>query len=405
MWFRRTRREAYGFPPEPKTTGQKVCIGLVLLLMVSGAAALILSCCPTRRRIPRVPPLPSAPPAVSMPGKVRVLLVRGTKATAACPDGGTWHAGPPGQNPVLASGKGPWDVGLGDGRVMLGGEPLGPQAFLYPNDGRFSLNGTTYRGRLTASVSGDALTFYNELPPGQYLRSVVGSEMYAGWPLDAQMAQAVAARTYMLYTQRDKGYLSLIDMAYKGVEAESRYPDLAVELTRGIVITYNGRLFPAYFHSTCGGHTVAVDKVFDDLLIAPLSGVPCEWCRQSPAYEWQVQLPAAQIARALADRGVQRVRSLVPLGTEPEGYAREILVNGTLQMDANAFRLAVGGNKLKSTRFSVTARGDDFVFEGRGYGHGVGLCQWGAWGLAREGHDWQHILTYYYPGVDIEQAD
>lgn len=405
MWFRRKRKESLSFPAERKTAGQKVCIGLVVLVMVGGAAALLLSCCFTRQRIPEVPPLPSAPPTVTMPQTVRILLLSGTEATVACPDGGTWHAGPPEQSPVLTSGEGPWEIALDGDQVVLDDEPVGPRAVLYPNDSRFSLNGRTYRGRLAARASEESLTIHNELPPEQYLRSVVGSEMYAGWPLDAQMAQAVAARSYMLYTQRDKGYLNLVDMAYKGIEAESRYPDLAVELTQGIVITYGGRLFPVYFHSTCGGHTAAVNKVFNDELIAPLAGVPCDWCRQSPAYEWEVRFSAAEIAEALADWGVQQVRSLVPLGTEPEGYAGEILVNGDLKMDANAFRLAVGGGKLKSTRFQVTARGDDFVFEGRGYGHGVGLCQWGAWGLAREGRDWQYILKYYYPGVAIEQAD
>lgn len=404
MRFWRLRRQGSPCPVGPRTAGQRVCIGLALLVMLGGAVALILSCYPGRPSVPTVPPLPPAPPAVSMPAQVKVLLAQ-AEATVSCAGGGTWHAGAPEGNPVLTSGSGPWEVRAEGGEVLLNGERLGARAVLYPNRERFSLNGRVYRGQLAAVAGDGGLRLFNELSPELYLRSVVGSELYAGWPLDVHMAQAVAARAYLLYTQQSKGYLTLLDLAYRGVEAESRNPDLGVELTQGVIITYNGRPFPVYFHSTCGGHTAPVTKVFNDPPIAPLAGVRCDWCRQSTAYRWRVRLSATEIAQALSDRGIRRVRTLEPLGMEPEGRARTILVNGAVEVDANAFRLAVGPGRLKSTRFEVTAQGDEFLFEGTGYGHGVGLCQWGAWGLAREGYDWRAILAHYYPGTAIEQVD
>ncbi len=97
--------------------------------------------------------------------------------------------------------------------------------------------------------------------------------------------------------------------------------------------------------------------------------------------------------------------SIEPQGTGEDGYATTVLVNGKLSVGANAFRLAVGPGELKSTRFTVKRDGADFLFSGRGYGHGVGLCQWGAYGQAKAGRDWVQILHYYYFGVELQEVE
>jgi stage II sporulation protein D len=99
------------------------------------------------------------------------------------------------------------------------------------------------------------------------------------------------------------------------------------------------------------------------------------------------------------------VRSIVPENAAAGDHAGFVLINGNVRMPANAFRLAVGPDRVKSTRFSVTASDDQFVFQGRGYGHGVGLCQWGAQGLAKAGKSWQEILLYYYPGAALRKVN
>jgi len=234
------------------------------------------------------------------------------------------------------------------------------------------------------------------------MRSVVGSEMYHSWPLNALMAQAVCARTFVVYAVSTKGSLSRLDLAYKGIAGEGRAPDLAVELTRGIVLTYNGRILPAFFHSTCGGRTASAAKIFGEDPIPPLEGVPCDWCRQSSTYTWKAELKAADVAKSLKLAGVREIRTIEPQQTEPDGYARFVLINGRERMDANAFRLRVGPGAVKSTKFQVQRRGDRFVFEGHGFGHGAGLCQWGAFGMADAGRDWQQILGHYYPGAELQ---
>jgi len=193
-------------------------------------------------------------------------------------------------------------------------------------------------------------------------------------------------------------------MAYRGVDAESAATDLATELTRGIILTYRDRALPAYFQNTCGGRTAAADKVFAEDPIPPLSGVACDWCRSSPYYEWQAELPAALIAELLKDPRVKDVRSISPEGAEPDGYARFVLVNDEVRMAASALQLSLGPDRIRSTCFTVTAEAGSFQFAGHGYGHGVGLCQWGARGMANDGKSWQEILLHYYPGALLQKA-
>jgi stage II sporulation protein D len=292
-----------------------------------------------------------------------------------------------------------------DGTLTLDGErqPEG-ELELHPNDGLFRIAETTYRGRLRVRAGSEGeLEAFNVLPPEDYLGSVVGSEMYSSWPLEALMAQAVAARTFMLYALRARGHLNTTDMAYKGVAGESDPAELATQLTRGIVLTHEGRILPAYFHSACGGRTVPVEEVFAEEPLAPLGGVECGWCRQSPYYDWQARVPAALIAEALGDRGIRQVRSLLTRGQGRAGNARFVVVNGEKRMTAAAFRLAVGPDVVRSTRFSVTGTAEGYLFVGGGYGHGVGLCQWGAHGLAEAGAGWQEILRYYYPDAAVRK--
>ena len=98
------------------------------------------------------------------------------------------------------------------------------------------------------------------------------------------------------------------------------------------------------------------------------------------------------------------VRSISPEGAEPDGYARFVLVNDEVRMAAGALQLALGPNRIRSTCFRVTAEAGSFRFAGHGYGHGVGLCQWGARGMANDGKSWQEILLHYYPGALLQKA-
>ena len=407
-------------PPSPSvspdlpsgTLGQKVCIALALVLLAGLALGVGGLWRWLRRPLPVVPPLPPAPDGIARLSEVRVVLARSQAGFAVrCPDGGTWYGRSEAGERLVAVGRGPWLVAPSESGPSLNAEPQ-PEAelVLYPNEGSFRLGDDDYRGSLVvtrqpaqADKQAAQLLAVNVLEPEQYLRGVVAAEMYSSWPLEALMAQAVAARTFMYHSLGAKSRLTRTDMAYRGQSAEKRSTDLAVSLTEGIILTWEDKVLPAYFSSTCGGHTAAVEKVFASGPLPPLAGVPCDWCRSSPWFEWQARVPASLLAGLVRDRDVQTVQYLVPEDTEPDGYARYVLINDEVRVGAGAFRLKVGGEVLKSACFDVRKADDDFVFEGRGYGHGVGLCQWGAKGQARDGRTWQEILEHYYPGAELRK--
>jgi len=394
-----------------KTTGHKVVIAVALALLVGGSVGGILSCCWPRRLAPSDPDLWAIPFPEHSPVTVRVLLEPSAESFVLEADSpGTWEpVGDAGhwERPVQ---PGSYVVGAAGDRLALDGEALpSPAAVFTPQDGMFRLGGATYRGRLLVEMDPDGrLRAIEEVGLEDYVRGVVPAEMPSGWPLAALMAQAVAVRTFAGCRLSPRGhgrpYLTSIDMAYGGVSAESRRTDDAVARTAGIVLAWQGEVFPAYFHSCCGGYTCSPLIVWGEPAVPPLRGGECGWCEASPHYEWSARVGSSKLASMLAGRGIIRVRSIATVDPGPSGRPAGVLINGTERLPADAFRLAVGSRLLKSAAYAVTRQGDDFEFAGKGWGHGVGLCQWGARGMALEGYAWSEILAHYYPGAELATA-
>ncbi|WP_172819615.1 SpoIID/LytB domain-containing protein [Gloeomargarita lithophora] len=276
-----------------------------------------------------------------------------------------------------------------------------------------------HRGRLRLVARGDGLLAVNHVPLEEYLYSVVGSEMYPYWPLEALKAQAVAARSFVLFRLRrpadpdfDVGR-TVTWQAYKGYSRESDSTREAVSATSGQVVTHRGQIIEAVYHAASGGHTENVEDIWS----APrpyLRGVP-DFDQEAPVYSWQKTFTQTELSRLLP--GVGQVRSLTPVRTTPQGRVIQMQVTGTA-----GNKTFTGGElrrllELRSTLFQVTPnRGDiasanlvnapngGFEFQGRGFGHGLGMSQWGAFGLAQRGYNYQQILQYYYQGTEITPA-
>ncbi|MFH0910958.1 MAG: SpoIID/LytB domain-containing protein [Planctomycetota bacterium] len=256
----------------------------------------------------------------------------------------------------------------------------------------------------------------------EYLAGVIPNEMYTHWPLEALRAQCVASRTYALYKMRTRTHLdwdvynTVASQVWKPSPQGSPIVNMAVNSTRGIVMTDNFRLFPAYFSAQCGGETKNAERVFISRHIAPLTGVRCPYCLGRPGAEnWTFSLPVEEIENRLKNGGypvglIRNIQALdengrilrsrgrvydVTLEHEVEGKVRML----TLPLE-NVFRRLVGAGRgeLASSYFSVSVRDGLATFTGRGFGHGVGLCQYGAQYLAKEGKSYQEILEYYYGG-------
>lgn len=265
-----------------------------------------------------------------------------------------------------------------------------------------------YRGTVTVHrASANALNVVNVIDVDALLDGVVGAEMPARWPLAALEAQAVAGRTFLLYrkaTRHDKiVHVRRHDVRYLGIESETARTRRAVDQTSGVVLVYQRRMFPAYFMATCGGHTTSVSHAFGEPEIAPLAGVKCGYCEDGSFYTWTCRFGKNDIAKRLGLDPGEVLRSIRPAAS-PSGYADHIMVEtnrAKRSFGSYRFRAALGPDKLKSTAFTVTDAGRTLEFAGRGWGHGVGLCQWGARGLAQAHEDWPGILRYFFPQSEL----
>ena len=243
-----------------------------------------------------------------------------------------------------------------------------------------------------------------------YLEGVVPGEIPATFPTEAQRTQAIVARTYALSRAPRTGAIRLhdhggADQEYVGIPAVAAHRQVArdaVSSTRGMVLLDGALPLRTYYHSTCGGATTPVESVFPDTPTVPLSGVSCSWCTASKYYRWHASLPAADVLRAAGATGP--LRSLTVLARDGFGRATRIRVVGATSQDvpAGEFRLRVGAGRLRSTWFDdLAVDGGAVAASGRGWGHGVGLCQMGAKGLAETGSAAAEIVATYYPGAQL----
>ena len=281
-------------------------------------------------------------------------------------------------------------------------------------DATIDLNGHRLRGTVEIHRQDDlTLLVINRVELEDYLRGVLSKEAPDYWPAEALKALAIAARTYTLFQRLSKssgGYDvtgDILSQVYGGKTAERWRTSRAVKETEGLILTYRGRIFPAFYHSTCGGLTehAAVMGPFD---LEPLQGkLACSFCVDSPFYRWQRQLTKADIAWAVKRQGrgsIWPVEGMEIAAYSPTGRIAQVRIRGAgraLLLTGYEVREMLGFATIRSTAFAIIPAGESFMIQGRGWGHGVGLCQWGAAELARRGLCAQEILAYYYPRAEL----
>lgn len=304
--------------------------------------------------------------------------------------------------------------------------------------GVLTVNGKRYRGDITVAYVDTGVVVINRLPMEEYLRSVVAREMgnRPAGDSSALQAQAVAARSYAylrLAANAERPFdlrSSVADQVYGGLDAENAGSVAAVNATRGLVLRYDGRIVDAPYSSTCGGSTVE-REVANGTAGAPhlrrvsdaIPGTDRHYCDLSPSWNWTRKLSLTELDVVLerylasytsAPKGdVGRPRA-VTVREHTEGGRVALLdvetERGVFPVRGNTIRYVLrtpGGDLLPSTYFSVEPEHDrqgrlsGVTIRGRGNGHGVGMCQWGAIGRARAGHSFRSILGTYYPGTTV----
>ncbi len=338
--------------------------------------------------------------------------------------------------PSIASFDGSLKASVNAGRLMLGNTSVPDGQVLLTGDEPhiLTLNDRPYRGNLRISVNDDGRTLrvINLVPLEPYLAGVVGAEMPSYWEPEALKAQAIAARTYCLYTKNRFGRgrdwdvkSSEASQVYRGTEAETAQIWNAVTSTYGHVLvveepdsTEQG-LFPAYYSAVCGGYTEDCKSVFGETF-EPLQQVACPYCKDVAKlglFFWPMaQFDSTTITEQLTVRypsikALGEIRQIDVIEESHHGQfsrlTRVRLIGSTGKADslrAEDLRLSLDptGRKIQSTMCNIVPWGNGWAFlSGRGWGHGVGMCQCGAEGMARQGKTTEEILEHYYPGSKI----
>ena len=427
-----------------------------LLLVMSGCAGRPLPSEPSARPDPSTPSgrpdpsrptVPSEPSRVFQPGQlpvIRIGLLVNRDSASITGTGGfkvvdrssgeVIGTSSPGQLWKMQA-KGAWiDVsapGGGAQGLYTGPIRVSPTA----REGRIKVTDREYRGSMeVVSNKKGKLTVVNILDVENYLRGVVPPEIgkLKESGIEALKAQAVAARTYTvanLGRRKDLGfdlYGTVADQVYHGYSAEWTVADRAIAETRGMIATYGGKPIAAHYSSTCAGNTESIEDAWGGGAVPYLRGVQDrdrgsgDFCRHSPVYTWRVEWNKKTLENILATRlpgldprktGEFSLRNMEIKQRSPTGRVQllEIKSNhGTTTLRGDKIRSALrrpvrGQPMLRSTKFDLKFRQNTVVAEGGGYGHGIGMCQMGAIGMAGQGYKYEQILKHYYRGIDLKR--
>lgn len=347
--------------------------------------------------------------------------VGGTLRLTAGADASTLARLDPGEQAMLSTRGTDVSLSLGQGGLYteaLHVHPVGDARWSVTPQGETT---RTYGGPLVVrsdSADPGRLQLVNVVPLADYVAGVVSSE-YTLDDEEGVKAMAVVARTYALHASAAAGkHYDHVDhvgaQVYRGLATVTPEARAAVQATRGEVLTHDGRIIQAVYSSSSGGHTADNEDVWDTEQALPyLRGKRDPYDINSPHANWRASIPRDILLQVLSEHYALDVQGF-RLGTRSEDDRVQtielLLADGRPhRVRSNDFRLLVNrripGVNLKSTLFDARRDDDRYVFEGRGFGHGVGLNQWGAHEMARRGHDYRDILSFYYTDVAITSLD
>lgn len=284
------------------------------------------------------------------------------------------------------------------------------RALLFYSNQPLQVQGIRYRGKIHVLYNAGKLLVMNELSLEEYLYSVVSSEMPKDAPREALRAQGVAARTFALFHKNQNGKLPYdLDIpsktqAYRGIEAESESGKVAIQDTQGLILHYHRKPFPSFFHTRCGGYTRSANEVWSSAGESP-QGVECQPCLGEGVGLWKFQMTAVEFRRRLLQTGYRLPnRFRISLFRDSANRVSSVRVDD-LKISAEELRRILGPDQLRSSFFKIRTRHNNIYFYGRGWGHGVGLCQYGAIQMAKNNrYHYKKILRWYYPDTRLTRA-
>ena len=306
----------------------------------------------------------------------------------------------------------------GDGTVVEPG-PSGLLADRRPvgdvwrlgGSGGVVVNQIRLRGELEFRRTSNGMQVINEVELEDYVAGILGREIYPDWHSETLKAQAVVARSYALHQRAESDgqpfhvEAGTASQVYGGVAAETPAIRAAVATTRGEILAYAQQPILAVYHSASGGRTASAEEVWGRAL-PYLVSLEVDDEQDSPDTYWRATISTTKLGRALDSLGIRigPPRELQVVDRSRSGRALRLRIRGDKgnhNLEARALRVALGESVIRSTLFEIRPAQDAFVFVGSGYGHGVGMSQWGAQAMAQRGSTYREILQTFYPGTSL----
>ena len=286
----------------------------------------------------------------------------------------------------------------------------GPVQFIPEERNTFvACNNNWYRGKLLLFTNNDPenLTIINNVEIEDYLLSVVPSEIPSSWHREVLKAQAIAARSYSLgYLGRrsEKGYdleSTVEDQVYLGVKAEKKSTSQSVKETQGIILLDSeNRPLIALYHSSGGGYTDSIENLWEQEPSPHIQPRP-DFDNNSPYFTWHRNYKISEFNKLFSDLQIGEITNISPLSRSISNRVTKLELTGTNGKEllrGEDFRRHLG---LPSSKFNISIENQYVKFSGRGFGHGLGMSQWGAKALAEKGLSYTQILSHYYPGAKL----
>ncbi len=296
------------------------------------------------------------------------------------------------------------------GFLFYKGKRLKHEVRVRPISGHAQLNGVAYDGEFSIMHHKDSYLCINSVELEDYITAVLKTESWPGWPLEVNKSLAIACRSYgahkVLEAKKNSRPYHLrnsnVHQTYKG---RHDLPILksAVEQTKGIVLGFNGKPILAMFDSCCGGIIPALVDDFDFVKVPYLArSYACTHCKSCSLYSWQVSYDHAMLDKLFHHYKpeISRLHDIAVIKKDKAGLVSEVQLKGPkTHTIVSGKKLYSALKEVKSFHFDVCKKAGKITFSGRGFGHHIGLCQWGARQMVRDGWDYKAILKFYYPGT------
>jgi len=276
----------------------------------------------------------------------------------------------------------------------------------------FNLNGIDYYGDLLLVPYEGKMIPINRLSVEDYVKGVLPHEMSPDWPLEALKSQAVAARTYAMYHILLNNGKRIFDVdnttkyqVYNGKAKINKNVIQAVESTKYEVMTYNDKVIAGYFSALCAGHTDSSENVFG-VAVPYLEGVTCNYCNAQIKI-WTNAVSYNEFNKIFSKSNL-KVNDKTDFKIKRNSKSNKVISidlntsNGKKNIKGSDFRNTISPITIPSLDFRIDKVDNGVVIIGQGSGHAVGLCQWGAYGMAQVKKDYKFILPFYYEGIVIK---